>query len=112
MKPSEPIMQGRTISHYRPHKDFGAWKLAGDCLVLKRDRTREVDLERCYNAFEILDWILHYQYKVSPEELMDLVRAFQVILDPRKNYRTSRGNNPTALLREHLSKTKNNHSND
>ena len=104
---TSPLLdQGRRIGDvvcYRPRKNFGTWKLVGDCLVLKSNPDREVDLERCVNAFEILDWIFHYKSRITQEELADLIFAFDTILHPRKNYRTSKGNNPKALLRQHLS---------
>ena len=105
---SSPVSGGQKIktSYPRGCKDFGTWKLVGDCLVLKSNQAREVDLERCCNAFEILDWILHYKSRITSEELKDLVDAIDTILHPRQNYRTLKGCNPKLLLREHLSKTK------
>jgi hypothetical protein len=88
----------------RPLKDFGTWKIEGDCLVCKRHPHRYVDLERCVDAFEILDWILHYAGRINEQELKDLVYAIQVILKPESNYRGCCKNDPLKLLAIHLGK--------
>jgi len=90
-----------------PHTDFYTWKLEGDCLVLNRLSHLYVDLETCTNAFQILDWILHYGGRLTGEELKDLVFAFNVILKPQQNYRDFSKNNPLELLANHIGKRKN-----
>lgn len=90
-----------------PRIDFYTWKLNGDCLVLNRLPYLYVDLKTCINAFQILDWILHYGGRLTGEELKDLVFAFNVILKPQQNYRDFSRNNPLELLANHLAKRKN-----
>lgn len=66
--------------------DFGTWFIEGDELVLKREDWRRIDFERCNSSAQILDWIFHYQGRITAEELGDMIEALQAILHPMANY--------------------------
>lgn len=91
-----------------PHpgaKDFGAWVLSGDQLVLRTDETRAVDLESCNCSAQILDWIFHYRDRLTHQEMADLLQAFESILHPRQNYcgdGVDKGADPLLLLDQWL----------
>ena len=66
--------------------DFGKWFIEGDELVLKREDWRRIDFELCNSSAQILDWIFHYQSRITSEELGDMIEALQAILHPMANY--------------------------
>lgn len=66
--------------------DFRTWFIDGDELVLKREDWRRIDFEQCNNSAQILDWIFHYQGRITAEELGDMIEALQAILHPMANY--------------------------
>ena len=66
--------------------DFGKWFIEGDELVLKREDWRRIDFELCNSSAQILDWIFHYQGRITSEELGDMIEALQAILHPMANY--------------------------
>jgi hypothetical protein len=66
--------------------DFGTWFIEGDELVLKREDWRRIDFELCNSSARILDWIFHYQGRITSEELGDMIEALQAILHPMANY--------------------------
>ena len=66
--------------------DFGTWFIEGDELVLKREDWRRIDFEQCNSSAQILDWIFHYQGRITVQELGDMIEALQVILHPMANY--------------------------
>lgn len=67
-------------------KDIGAWTIEGEELVLTSNKSRCIDLERCNSSAQILDWIFHYRGRLSQQEMADLLQAFELILNPRRNY--------------------------
>jgi hypothetical protein len=66
--------------------DFGTWFIEGDELVLKREDWHWIDFEQCNNSAQILDWIFHYQSRITAQELGDMIEALQAILHPMANY--------------------------
>jgi len=66
--------------------DFGTWFIQGEELVLKREDWRRIDFEQCNNSAQVLDWIFHYQGRITVEELGDMIEALQAILHPMANY--------------------------
>ncbi|AZB50551.1 hypothetical protein [Synechococcus phage S-H1] len=67
-------------------KDLGAWTIENKELVLTSNESRCIDFERCNSSAQILDWIFHYRGRLSQQEMADLLRAFELILNPRRNY--------------------------
>lgn len=65
---------------------FWAWYIDGDEIVLERLHSVRIDFEQCNSSAQILDWIFHYHGRLTANEAYDLLRAIDIILDPRKNY--------------------------
>jgi hypothetical protein len=89
--------------------DFGTWFIEGDELVLKREDWRRIDFEQCNSSAQILDWIFHYQSRVTAEELGDMIEALQSILRPMANYCSNGVDKKTdglSLLRKWLALAK------
>lgn len=85
--------------------DFGTWFIENDELVLKRQDHRRIDFERCNSSAQILDWIFHYQGRITAQELGDMIEALQSILQPMANYCSSgvdKKTNGLSLLRNWL----------
>jgi len=85
--------------------DFNTWFIDGDELVLKREDWRRIDFEQCNTSAQILDWIFHYQSRITAEELGDMIEALQAILHPMANYCSSgvdKEANGLSLLRNWL----------
>jgi hypothetical protein len=85
--------------------DFNTWFIEGDELVLKREDWRRIDFEQCNRSAQILDWIFHYQSRITTEELGDMIEALQAILHPMANYCSSgvdKEANGLSLLRNWL----------
>lgn len=85
--------------------DFGTWFIEGDELVLKRQDHRRIDFEQCNRSAQILDWIFHYQGRITAQELGDMIEALQSILHPMANYCSSgvdKEANGLSLLRNWL----------
>lgn len=81
-------MEGKEFDCLTPTLDHGTWRLQSSTLqlVLKSSPGAQViDLERCNDSAQILDWICHYSGRLADQELADLVRALDRILDPRAN---------------------------
>jgi Restriction endonuclease len=85
--------------------DFNTWFIEGDELVLKRRDWVRIDFGTLISSAPILDWIFHYQGRITDEELKDMIEALQAILHPMANY-CSDGNDKKAngldLLRKWL----------
>jgi rubredoxin len=93
------------VGFRRGENDFGAWIIDGDELVLKRDDSKCIDFEQCNSSAQILDWIFHYQGRITAEELADMIVAIQTILHPAKNFCSfgqDKRANGLQLLREWL----------
>jgi rubredoxin len=89
--------------------DFGTWFIEGDELVLKREDWRRIDFELCNSSAQILDWIFHYQGRITSEELGDMIEALQAILHPMANYCSNgvdKKANGLSLLRKWLALVK------
>jgi hypothetical protein len=89
--------------------DFGKWFIEGDELVLKREDWRRIDFELCNSSAQILDWIFHYQGRITSEELGDMIEALQAILHPMANYCSNgvdKKANGLSLLRKWLALAK------
>lgn len=85
--------------------DFETWFIEGDELVLKRQDHRRIDFEQCNRSAQILDWIFHYQGRITAQELGDMIEALQAILHPMANYCSSgvdKESNGLNLLRNWL----------
>lgn len=85
--------------------DFGTWFIENDELVLKRQDHRRIDFKRCNSSAQILDWIFHYQGRITAQELGDMIEALQSILQPMSNYCSSgvdKKSNGLSLLRNWL----------
>ena len=85
---SSPILPGQTFTLPAPTLDHGTWRLEPKSLelVLKREDWRRIDLERCDNSAQVLDWIFHYRAKgMTDQELADMLHALERILHPRAN---------------------------
>lgn len=71
----------------KPVRKWGNWKLQKDgSLQLQTNTSRWIDLRRCVDSAEILDWIFHYQGRLSAQDLADMVQALEDVLEPRTNY--------------------------
>ena len=85
--------------------DFKTWFIEGDELVLKREDHRRIDFEQCNRSAQILDWIFHYQSRITAQELGDMIEALQSILHPMANYCSNgvdKEANGLSLLRQWL----------
>ena len=85
--------------------DFKTWFIEGDELVLKRENHRRIDFEQCNRSAQILDWIFHYQSRITAQELGDMIEALQSILHPMANYCSNgvdKEANGLSLLRKWL----------
>ena len=82
---------------------IGSWTLRTDnCTLWNQQRGYEVDLERCFNSAQTLDWIFHCHGKFDKETLMGLIDAFEVVLDPCKNlcsFGADKDCKPTELVK-------------
>ncbi len=82
---------------------WGNWKLLSNgVLRLQTNTSREIDIERCFDSAEILDWIFHFQGRLSDQDLADMVRALGDILEPCANYCSwgkSKTADPTSLFK-------------
>lgn len=90
-------------------RNWGNWKLfkAGH-LELKTNKSRCIDLRRCHDSAEILDWIFHFQSRLETQDLADMITALEEILDPRANYcsqGSSKTHNPMELVRAYWART-------
>lgn len=69
----------------------GNWTYIPETLVLKCTEERggyEVDLERCTNSAQILDWIFQVNMKTwaTPEVVKDLLDIISLVLEPQQNF--------------------------
>jgi len=72
---------------YGPAK-WGKWRLVRKMgRLVYGDFFYAIDLERCLDSAQVLDWImqLHGKRWISDEDMRDLLRAFHDLLDPQAN---------------------------
>ena len=91
--------------------EWGHWKYNPDNLTLQFDKTvggdhsyYEVDLERCTNSAEILDWIFQVHGKpwCGNKDIADLLRAFDDLMEIVQSKVCSGGKNTKFNFRKHL----------
>ena len=81
---SEPNRKFRSTS-----LNFGNWYLETSNLTLQNKKANwEVDLEKCNTSAQILDYIfwMRTRSNVTDQDLIDLLNAFQCILNPMANF--------------------------
>ena len=72
---------------------WGSWYLKRETFELINGKTGyAIDLERCEDSAQILDWIFQVSQKAGQWEIVNLLGALNDILDPQANY-CSRGIN-------------------
>lgn len=70
------------------YRSYGRWKYNRENLTLVHTKSGyEIDLEQCRNSESVLDWICQIAHKTwaTPEDLGQLVLAFDHLLDPQRN---------------------------
>ncbi len=83
----ESVLVGRGQGS-RPYR-WGAWRYKENrTLVHDRASWYEVDLDRCTNSAQVLDWIAQLAHKswVSPTDLGHFVRALEDLLSLQQAY--------------------------
>jgi len=89
--------QNKIRQEERKNNTYGLWKLDTDRLVLdysvKGRQIYEIDLERCNNAAQILDWIVQLSHKTwaTPQVIYDFISALDRILGYRLQGRVCPG---------------------
>lgn len=65
--------------------DWGPWRLNASTYVLDLPERYEVDLERCLDSAQVLDWVVQVAGKTwaTPEVVAGLVRALDDVLYPQ-----------------------------
>ena len=101
----------RTTNIWRDRK-FSHWTVNTENLTICHRRYGyEIDLEKCRDSAEILDWIFQLLRKswMTEESMIELLLLINAILDPQKNFCSfglERGPLPSAklqsLLRENI----------
>jgi hypothetical protein len=91
--------------------EWGHWKYNPDNLTLEFDKIVDghpfnyyVDLERCTNSAQILDWIFQVKGKpwCSDEDIADLLRAFDDLMRLVQSKVCSEGKDKEFDFKKHL----------
>jgi hypothetical protein len=98
---------------------WGAWCYKESNLTLvyldeQGNEKYEIDLAKCADAREMLDWIMQVSHKLwcSREETGNLVAAFYELLDPQSTViplRETQSFDPTAYVKEKIAKRNEGH---
>ncbi len=89
---SEEASRTRELEEQLPGfftEDFGPWRFdPDDLLLIHKQGSYIIPLERITSSACLLDWIFQIQKKpwANPVTIISLLIAFRCILDPQKNY--------------------------
>jgi hypothetical protein len=102
------VHECESARHLFDGRRWGTWEFDATRLVLVYTPTGyEIDLEDMSSSAEMLDWVFQVGRWATPQEMADLVAAFNDIFDPQANLCSGGADcrvNPTEFLRHRIAR--------